>query len=308
MRLLYGCASGTDIRLPANTKTSLRIFNLAAGPARSIMKRLLRASVNFLPHGLRTWIKYLPGIAALQRGLVSRLISGEPFLHTVNAGPAKGLRFEVTLPLDKAIWAGTYESEFAEAIARGLKPGNVCYDIGGYRGYMAGVMALAGASKVFVFEPLPMNQKALRRLCELNPKLPIELLPVAIGKADGLTMLKVMADPSMGKLASSSFQPESAFQDELEIGIRSIDTQVEEGKIPPPDLVKVDVEGAELDVLRGATRVLTVSRPSLFLEAHSASLERSCSQMLQNLGYKVHRLGSEPSRDEHARHLVCLPA
>ena len=121
-------------------------------------------------------------------------------------------------------------------------------------------------------------------------------------------MLKVMADPSMGKLASSSFQPESAFQDELEVGIRSIDTLVEEGKIPPPNLVKIDVEGAELDVLRGATRILTVSRPLLFLEAHSASLERSCSQMLRNLGYKVHRLGSEPSRDEHARHLVCLPA
>ena len=170
------------------------------------MKRLLRASVNFLPHGLRTWIKYLPGIAALQRGLVSHVISGEPFLHTVNAGPAKSLRFEVTLPLDKAIWAGTYEPEFAEAIARGVKHGDVCYDIGGYRGYITGVMALAEASKVFVFEPLPMNQKALRRLCELNPKLPIELLPVAVGKSRRFDDAQSDGRPQYGQI-SQQFIP-----------------------------------------------------------------------------------------------------
>src|SRR5579862_1597786 len=112
------------------------------------MKKLLRASVNILPRAVRTWIKYMPGIAALQRWLVRKIISGEPFVHTLNGGPAAGLRFEVTLPLDKAIWAGTYEIEFAAAIALEVRNGSVCYDVGGYRGYMAGTMALAGASKV----------------------------------------------------------------------------------------------------------------------------------------------------------------
>ena len=211
------------------------------------MKKLLRESVNFLPPGVRTRIKYLPGIAALQRWLVGRIISGGSFLHTINAGPAAGLRFEITLPLDKAIWAGSYEPEFARAIARQFKHGDVCYDIGGYRGYMAGVMALAGASRVLTFEPLPMNQNALRRLCQLNPALPIELIPMAVGDVDGLTILKVMAELSMGKLNSSSFQAEFAFQDKIEVGIRSIDMQVTTGTISPLDLIKVDVEGAELD-------------------------------------------------------------
>lgn len=127
---------------------------------------------------LRHWIKHIPAVAGLQRMLVNHVLSGEPFIHTIKSGPAAGLRFKVTLPLDKALWAGTYESGFAGAIVREVRSGDVCYDIGGYRGYMSGAMALAGASRVFVFEPLPANQQALCRLRDLNPGLQIELKPV----------------------------------------------------------------------------------------------------------------------------------
>jgi hypothetical protein len=115
------------------------------------MRVFLQNSVNYLPAPLRPWVRYVPGVAALQRLLVDRVLAGKTFLHTINAGPAAGLRFEVTLPLDKAVWAGTYEPAFALAIARRVRPGDVCYDIGAYRGYMTGVMAIAGASKVFAF-------------------------------------------------------------------------------------------------------------------------------------------------------------
>ena len=271
------------------------------------MKKHIRASVNFLPYGLRYWVTCVPGISTLQRWLVNRVLSGEAFVHVVNAGPATGLRFEVTLPLDKAVWSGTYEPKFSEAIARRVSHGDVCYDIGGYRGYMSGLMALAGASKVLVFEPLPANQKALRRLCELNPELPIELVPVAVGNIDGSMRLRVMADSSMGKLVSSSFQAAAAAIGEIEVDIRRIDTQVERGIIPPPNLIKVDVEGAELEVLQGAAGVMQSFRPLVFLEAHSARLEKSCVRMLLDLDYEIYRLGSNPDSDEQTRHLIACP-
>src|SRR6202023_2834335 len=128
----------------------------------------------------------------LQRWLVARFLSDEPFVHTINVGPAAGLRFEVTLPLDKPVWAGVYEPEFTSAIAEHVKPGDICYDIGGYRGYVSGVMALAGASKVFVFEPLPANQRAVARLCDMNPLFPIKLIVVALGSIDGQGFFKTM--------------------------------------------------------------------------------------------------------------------
>ena len=59
-----------------------------------MLKEILRESVNFIPYNLRRHITYLPGIAALQRLLVERSLSGDPFVHTLNGGPAAGLRFE----------------------------------------------------------------------------------------------------------------------------------------------------------------------------------------------------------------------
>src|SRR6185437_16753152 len=102
------------------------------------MQKLLQMSVNALPYRLRQHIRHIPGIAAFQRLVVNRVIAGTPFVHVINAGPAAGLRFEVLLPQDKAIWAGTYEPEFTRALVDKVGPGDVCYDIGGYRGYMTG--------------------------------------------------------------------------------------------------------------------------------------------------------------------------
>jgi FkbM family methyltransferase len=271
------------------------------------LKSMLGEGVNYIPYPLRPWIKNVPGIAGLQRWLVARFLSDEPFVHTINVGPAAGLRFEVTLPLDKLVWAGVYEPEFTSAIVEHVKPGDVCYDIGGYRGYISGVMALAGASKVFVFEPLPANQMAVRRLCELNSQLPIDIIAVALGNIDGLAALKVMLDASMGKLANSSFQVEAPAITEMRVMVRRIDSLLQSREIPPPNVVKIDVEGAELDVLSGALDMLRVFRPTLFLEAHGGALEEACSQQLLRLGYKVRRLEDDIDGRESARHLVCLP-
>jgi len=272
-----------------------------------MFRRVLGEGVNYIPYSLRPWIKSLPGITRLQRWLITRFLSDRPFVHTINAGPARRLRFEVSLPLDKAVWAGTYESDFTTAIAEHVKPGDICYDIGGYRGYISGVMALTGAVKVFVFEPLPINQAALHRLCELNPQLPISVIAIALGCTDGLTPLKVMTDYSMGKLASSSFQEATPAIGEIPVTVHRIDSLLRNREILPPNVVKIDVEGAELDVLSGAVEMLRLSRPTIFLEAHGDALETACSQQLLRFGYKIRRIERETLGRESARHLVCLP-
>ena len=271
------------------------------------LKSTLSGGVNYIPYPLRPWIKNVPGIAGLQRWLVARFLSDQPFVHTINVGPAAGLRFEVTLPLDKPVWVGVYEPEFTTAIVEHVKRGDICYDIGGYRGYISGVMALAGALKVFVFEPLPANQRAVCRLCELNPQLPINVIAVALGNIDGPALLKVMPDSSMGKLANSSFQTEATAIGEIPITVRQIDSLLRNREIPPPNVVKIDVEGGEVDVLSGALEMLRISRPTIFLEAHGSALEKACSQQLLRLGYKIRRIEREIPGEESARHLVCLP-
>jgi FkbM family methyltransferase len=271
------------------------------------VRNVLGEAVNYVPYALRPWIRKMPGVAGLQRWLIARFLSDQPFVHTINVGPAAGLRFEVALPLDKSVWAGVYETEFTAAIVEHVKPRDICYDIGGYRGYISGVMALAGASKVLVFEPLPANQKAVGRLCELNPNLPINLFAVALGSMDGPSLLKVMPDLSMGKLVTSSFLPEISSVDEKQVTVRRIDSLLQNREVPPPNVIKIDVEGAEIDVLRGALETLRVLRPKIFLEAHGDALERDCSEQLLQLGYSIRRIERDIVNEEVARHLICLP-
>ena len=89
--------------------------------------------------------------------------------------------------------------------------------------------------------------------------------------------------------------------------VRQIDSLLQNREIPPPNVVKIDVEGGELDVLSGALEMLRMSRPTIFLEAHGSALEKACSQQLLRLGYKIRRIERDIRGEESARHLVCLP-
>jgi FkbM family methyltransferase len=271
------------------------------------MSNLLQASVNLLPHAVRRHIHRIPGVAALQRWLIARFASNTPFIHVIHGGPASSLRFEVTLPLDKAIWAGTVELEFASVLRSAVKKGEICYDVGGYRGYMAGVMALAGAAEVIVFEPLSANIVALEKFRALNPQLPVTLHNLAVGDEDGTARFKTMTDHSMGKLSTSPFQPSATAVTEQEIRVRRLDSLIAEALIPPPDILKIDVEGAEYQVLLGADDLLRKYRPRIYMEAHSTALELSCCAKLRELGYTVTILETPPFENEQPRHLICIP-
>jgi len=271
----------------------------------SVFTPLLRRAVNVLPVSARARIGRMPVVGALQRRIVTHL-SGTPFLHTINAGPARGLRIEVTLPRDKAIWAGTYEQVFASALREGVAPGDVCYDIGGYRGYTAGVFALAGAKSVVVCEPLPGNIAALQQLVQLNPSLPIVIEAFAAGQHDGSTKFRIMPDKSMGKMISSPFQPDRAYQSEIDVNVVRVDTLVFERGLPPPNVMKVDVEGAELEVLNGAERTLRELRPKVYLEAHTEALAAQCSARLRTFGYHTHQFEPEPLRPRQTRHILAV--
>ena len=274
-------------------------------PTPSLLNALLRGSVNLLPMAVRRAIKHVPGIAALQRWIIGRVLTGQTFVHTVNAGPAQGLRFEVTLPQDKGVWSGTYEFEFSEALRLCVRPGDVCYDIGGYRGYMSGVFALAGAGRVITFEPLPENIVAVERLIELNPELPLNLAKLAIGDFQGSAPFSVMADPTMGKLGDSPFQREARVLRRINVETARLDNLVASGAYPAPDVIKIDVEGAELSVLKGAATTLRKYHPAVLIEAHSVALANGCESLLGNLGYSIRRIERSAGDDEAPRHLVC---
>ena len=271
------------------------------------MHRLLKKSVAFVPWRWRRAIKHIPLVAPLQRWLLEQWLTGREFVHAVDAGPARGLKFPITLPEDKGVWTGTYELEFSSALSDAVRPGDICLDIGGWRGYYAGLMALAGAKQVLVVEPFPANCSQIRKLIGLNPHLSLTLLRVAVGEKSGSAEFCVMPMTSMGKLASSPFQRNVSGDRSMAVDVVSLDELLAAGKIEAPNVVKIDVEGAEAFVLRGAESLIARHQPRIFVEAHSSDLARECTGFLAGHGYEIRRIEPDVVTPPGISHFVALP-
>jgi FkbM family methyltransferase len=251
------------------------------------MPALMNIMLRAIPWSWRSSIRNIPGIAWLNQIIVAAVLHGKEFVHQVDAGPAKGITFRVRLPEDKGIWTGTYEHDFASKVAAAVGPGTVTYDIGGWHGFFAGVLAAQGAREIHVFEPLAENADHIRLLIELNPQFDIRLHQYALGDHDSEAELLVMPQTSMAKISTSTFQPRHSVTDRIRVKIATIDTLVAKGELMPPNLIKMDVEGAEEFVLRGAIEVLRKYKPVIFAEIHSSMLLRECTNLLRESGYVV---------------------
>lgn len=274
-----------------------------------IIKSFLQASINLIPWGLRSKIKNLPVISSLQRSIVKNVLKNSTFVHKLNAGSAKGLNFRVTLPEDKSIWTGTYELQFSSAIAGEVKAGSTCYDIGGFKGFMAGLMAVNGAANVYTFEPFPENVSKIKDMINLNPDKNIQVFDCAVGSFDGTTKFLASADASMGKINESLYEEHSKIEKTIGVKVFKLDTIIREQNLQKPDVIKIDVEGAELEVIKGAPGILNEVKPTLFIEVHGYEVAKKLVSMLEGFKYNITCLetGKQPdfSSEPDVSHYVC---
>ena len=85
--------------------------------------------------------------------------------------------------------------------------------------------------------------------------------------------------------------------DKVVVPVRTADSLVRDDAAAAPQVIKIDVEGAELLVLHGAVEITRTVRPTVIVEAHSAKLAFEVNRWLQTQGYEVHVLADlAPSR------------
>jgi FkbM family methyltransferase len=132
--------------------------------------------------------------------------------------------------------------------ARGYRPG-VVYDVGAADGQWSGLaLRVWPDAKVVCFEPLVEREAALAELTARYPGR-VTVVPVGVGDADTELTLAVTEE-----LYASSFA--YARNAARVVPVRTLDSLVAEGRIPPPSFVKLDVQGFEERVLRGGSRAL----------------------------------------------------
>lgn len=179
-----------------------------------------------------------------------------------------------------ACWFGTYEHQKQNSIAKMVEPGTVFYDIGSNVGfYTLLASALVGErGKVFSFEPLPSNLLFLHRHLALNCTENVIVVEAAVSDASGQARF---ANGPRGEMAHIS--PTGS----LLVQTVSLDNLFIHGNILPPNYIKIDAEGAELQILQGSRIVIERTRPVIFLATHGHHLAAACLKYLNGFGYQI---------------------
>jgi FkbM family methyltransferase len=228
----------------------------------------------------------------------------------IESGPGKGLRFDVG-PDAPGFVSGEYERPVQEAIAGVVHAGDVCYDIGANVGFFSVLLGrLAGPTgSIYAFEPVPKNALTIERNARLNRLDNIKVLQVACSNESGMSELLLAHHIGGAVLKNVGVPPDLAGS--LIVETVSIDTLVEDRQIKPPRFIKIDVEGAEMEVLQGMQRVLNAWGPTVILELDDESADaceekvRVCQRFLQDLDYRMEFLpASYPDSKWFVRHFV----
>ena len=178
--------------------------------------------------------------------------------HSVWSGAFRGLRMAMDPASESQCIVGLHEREVHRCLGRLAAGIRSAVDIGAAAGeYTLYALSRTSAERVFAFDPDPATREGFNTNLELNGLIDDARLRVS------------------SHWVRSTPQPDAVTLDQL-----------------LPDLlfpcwVKMDVDGGEIDILKGATELLKLRQTRWLIETHSVELERDCLQILRENGYEV---------------------
>jgi FkbM family methyltransferase len=206
------------------------------------------------------------------------------------------VHIDTTYKAERIMWTGEYEAPLIQFLKTHNTDGWNCFDVGANVGAVALALAKYTGSigRVFAFEPGPPNLLRLRSNFSLNPSLLCRTEIIACGVSDKpgeLWWTEEQGNPGNALLSDKGTH---------KVPVTTLDAFVSERHIDRVDFVKIDVEGMELLVMRGAAEVLRRFRPIVYFEtlrrylksATGASFSDIEKFLVGELGYKFYRLSS----------------
>lgn len=229
----------------------------------------------------------------------------------VVAGTAAGLRLPARAvgpghAHAQLILRGELEIPVQEALRRSIPAGGTVYDVGANVGFFTLLAArFAGdGGHVLAFEPVPAIAELVREGAQRSGLAErVDVRAEAVALKAGVEELYVVADASWSHLVSRG-NPGGAVET-ISVPVTTLDDVVA-GGAPPPDVVKLDVEGSEGDVLRGARDVLRTHRPIVVMELHDTHAD--ALPVLREAGYALEAIdGAWPVDDPACKFVVGKP-
>jgi FkbM family methyltransferase len=166
--------------------------------------------------------------------------------------------------------------------------GMTVYDVGAFHGLLTLFFA-SRAKTVVCFEPNTQNRNRLMENLRLNGIKNVQVRSTGIGSRR--ETLEMVGSPLMPGFASVNGK---AVEELLragvetvaeEISIVTLDEEIAQAGLPVPDFIKVDIEGWEIEALRGARNTLALHRPALFLEMHGETVGEKKRKVAEIVGF-----------------------
>lgn len=200
---------------------------------------------------------------------------------------------------------GDTDHEMIRSIEEDLPNGKTIFDVGAWIGSSSLVFSkLVGAKgTVVAFEPNPYNLKRMKINLKKNPNFAdrINIFTYALSDNNKSTRMFLSKNVDNGHSSTSRIDnSHSTIQDEalpqgfvgLDVESKKLDDFIKETSLKP-DIIKVDIEGAEHLFLMGALDTLITLHPTLYIEIHSEYCAIRCYEILSNAGYIITILKEE---------------
>lgn len=240
-------------------------------------KRLISGTIRYNPRWIVLEGKYAGGIKFY---LDPRTKMGKTFLHDYDA------------------------FMYDQLIQFPRHSGGIYLDIGAHMGYHTlGFARLAGENgKVYAFEPHPFNRERLSLNIHENPELAgrITVIDKALSHSPGTATFEMLKNlwegvSSASKLNRGSIKTNKpvSYVELITVEVDTIDRLLATGKISAPDFMKIDVEGEEFNVLRGAENALIQHHPTILVEVHDIENMYHIMQFLPGINYHVTLINKE---------------
>lgn len=192
---------------------------------------------------------------------------------------------------------GEFESVQTKLFLDALKPGMIVFDIGANVGYYSVLASkMVGVKgKVYAFEPDPNSVKLLKKNIALNKCRNVVVVPYAVGGKDGAAILSIdEANPGESYLGGNGTKKQ------IMVWAIALDSFVQKRKIAKVNVVKMDIEGAEVDVLNGGKSFFKKqNKLTLFTECNPRAMlrfrntEKDLVRALESLGLKMKTIVNE---------------
>jgi FkbM family methyltransferase len=238
--------------------------------------------------------EYLPTFLALRQTSLQQLITDEPQVMPIKYGNDDVLVF-VDNKAEAKRARKVLEKEVIAFMHSLIKPSMVIYDVGANIGTHSLILGRQQPNcQIHAFEPETLNYWKLLRNIGLNKLTNIKPHLIAAGAKREIRFLSLqgqisgLGQHSLQKAVSNLTTP---------VEVWDLDSYVKKKKAPSPNLAKIDVEGFELQVLKGMSNLLKTKKPQLIIEVHEALMDKvKLETFLKKRNYKFKEITHQKKR------------